>query len=60
MTMAFQRQAELQVALHQLGQAFQMTQDPNEKQFLQQQSTQMEFMLKELQEALKRVETEGK
>lgn len=59
LTMAYQRQTELQVALQQLGQAFQMTQDPNEKAFLQQQSQQMEFMLKELTEAIQRADAEG-
>lgn len=59
LTMAYQRQTELQVALQQLGQAFQMTQDPNEKQFLQQQAQQMEYMHKELTEAIKNAEADG-
>lgn len=59
MTMAYQRQQELQVALQQLGQAMQMAQDPNERVFLQQQAAQMDYMLKELAQAIQGVEKQG-
>lgn len=52
LTIAFQRQAELQMAMGQMDQAVQMTQDPNEQQFLAQQRGQMEYMLRELTEAI--------
>ena len=60
MTMAYQRSIELQVALQQLGQALQMTQDPNERQFLEMQRQQMHSMHGELTQAIQGVETEGK
>lgn len=53
MTLAYQRQQELSIALSQLQQAIQMAQDPNEKQFLQQQHQQMAYMHKELSDAVK-------
>jgi hypothetical protein len=53
MTLAYQRQQELAIALNQLQQAIQMAQDPNEKQFLQQQQQGMAYMHKELSDALK-------
>ena len=60
MTMAYQRQQELQVAMHQLAQALQMTKDPGEQQFLTMQRGQMEFMLNELGRAIQDVEKEDK
>ena len=53
MTLAYQRQQELAIALNQLQQAIQMAQDPNEKQFLQQQHQGMAYMHKELSDAIK-------
>jgi len=53
LTLAYQRQAELQEAVSQLGQMTQMTQDPNEQQFLQQKHGQTQYMLQELTEAIK-------
>ena len=56
LTLAYQRQAELQEAVAQLGQMAQMTGDPNEQQFLQQKHTQTQYMLHELTEAIKGAE----
>ncbi len=53
MTLAYQRQQELAIALNQLQQAIQMAQDPNEKNFLQQQQQGMAYMHKELSDAIK-------
>lgn len=60
LTMAYQRQTELQVAIQQLGQALQMTKDPGERQFLEQQRAQMEYMLQELTGAIQGAEAAGK
>jgi hypothetical protein len=53
MTLAYQRQQELAIALVQLQQAIEMASDPNERQFLQQQHQGMAYMHKELSDALK-------
>lgn len=53
MTLAYQRQTELGIAISQLDQAMQMTQEHKEKDFLATQRGQMAFMHKELSEATK-------
>ena len=56
MTIAYQRQNELNIAVSQLDQATQISQDPKEREFQSNQRGQMAYMHQELSEKISAVE----